>query len=94
MEIERGMAILFLLNIIPIPLVMMQELQNLSCYDRHCLLTFSIINPFKSNSTNPNIVGVEKYQAKLKVRDEECDIIITVKHHLDGRRYYDHGYMK
>lgn len=41
-----------------------------------------------------NSLGVEIYQAKLSVGGREREIIMTVKHWKDGRRYYDHGYMK
>lgn len=41
-----------------------------------------------------NSLGVEIYQARLSVGGKEREIIMTVKHWKDGRRYYDHGYMK
>lgn len=41
-----------------------------------------------------NIIGVEIYQSVLKIEGAEKEIIMTVKHYRDGRRYYDHGYLK
>ncbi|QIM62228.1 hypothetical protein A1D29_02320 [Pasteurellaceae bacterium Orientalotternb1] len=41
-----------------------------------------------------NSLGVEIYQAKLNIAGKEKEIVMTVKHWKDGRRYYDHGYMK
>ena len=41
-----------------------------------------------------NIIGIEIYQSVLKIEGAEKEIIITVKHCRDGRRYYDHGYLK
>lgn len=44
---------------------------------------------------DPNILGVEIYQAKIKVENQEKEVIMTVKHTRDGRcYYYSHGYWK
>ena len=41
-----------------------------------------------------NVVGIELYRATLKVEGEDRELLMTVKHYRDGRRYYDHGYLK
>lgn len=56
--------------------------------------TANLIEIKNDKRGDSNIIAIEIYQSKLRVDKEECDIIITVKHYLDGRRYYDHGYMK
>ncbi|MEG9500185.1 hypothetical protein [Mannheimia indoligenes] len=54
----------------------------------------SLLKTEPEKKNDPNVKEVEIYQAKINVMGKEKDVIITVKHHLDGRRYYDHGYMK
>ena len=39
-----------------------------------------------------NVVGVELYRAMLKVEGKDREVMMTVKHYRDGRRYYDHGF--
>lgn len=41
-----------------------------------------------------NIIAVEIYQAKVRVESLDKEVVMTVKHCRDGRRYYDHGYLK
>ncbi|WP_107971362.1 anti-CBASS protein Acb1 family protein [Neisseria elongata] len=43
---------------------------------------------------DPNIIAVEIYQAKVRVESLDKEVVMTVKHCRDGRRYYDHGYLK
>ncbi|WP_304674250.1 anti-CBASS protein Acb1 family protein [Neisseria blantyrii] len=43
---------------------------------------------------DPNIIAVEIYQAKVRVGSLDKEVVMTVKHCRDGRRYYDHGYLK
>jgi len=40
---------------------------------------------------DPNVLGVERYAAPLEMDGMKRTAILTVKHHQDGRRYYDHG---
>lgn len=40
---------------------------------------------------DPNILAIEKYSAPLEMEGKKRSAILTVKHHQDGRRYYDHG---
>ena len=43
---------------------------------------------------DPNIIAVEIYQAKVRIESLDKEVVMTVKHCRDGRRYYDHGYLK
>lgn len=54
----------------------------------------SLLETRADKRNDPNVKAIEIYQAKISVMGSEKEVIITVKHHLDGRRYYDHGYMK
>lgn len=40
---------------------------------------------------DPNIIGVEKYKATISRNGKKMTVLMTVKHQLDGRRYYDHA---
>jgi Large polyvalent protein-associated domain 3 len=40
-----------------------------------------------------NVLAIEKYQIELSLSGVNLNVLITVKHHLDGRRYYDHGFV-
>lgn len=54
----------------------------------------SLLETRADKRNDPNVKAIEIYQGKISVMGSEKEVIITVKHHLDGRRYYDHGYMK
>ncbi len=58
------------------------------------LETAQLLKTEPDKNDDPNSLGVEIYQAKLMIENQNREVIITVKHWKDGRRYYDHGYMK
>lgn len=43
---------------------------------------------------DPNIKKIEKYTAPIEIDGQSHTVILTVKHHADGIRYYDHGFIK
>jgi hypothetical protein len=41
-----------------------------------------------------DVHGIEVYSAPVVIDGEQHEAILTVKHYVDGRRYYDHGLVK
>ncbi|WP_186223589.1 hypothetical protein [Burkholderia gladioli] len=41
-----------------------------------------------------DVLGIEVYSAPVEIDGERHEAILTVKHYVDGRRYYDHGLVK
>lgn len=54
--------------------------------------TAKFLHTEKPKEEDTNVVGVEKYYSDVKISGETHRILVTVKHHTDGRRYYDHGF--
>jgi hypothetical protein len=40
-----------------------------------------------------NVLAIEKYKVELSLSGVNLNVLITVKRYLDGRRYYDHGFV-
>lgn len=56
--------------------------------------TATLIHKEKDKRGDPNVLSVEIYKAEMNVMGRNAKMILTVKHYKDGRRYYDHGYMR
>ncbi|TDV39539.1 hypothetical protein C7405_101658 [Paraburkholderia caballeronis] len=41
-----------------------------------------------------DVLSIEVYSAPVEIGGERHEAILTVKHYVDGRRYYDHGLVK
>jgi len=53
-----------------------------------------LLNSEPDKHGDANIKSVETYTAKLEIEGAQREIVMTVKHHSDGCRYYDHGFMR
>lgn len=53
-----------------------------------------LVGSESDKTDDPNIKAVETYSAGLEMRGKRYEVVMTVKQYNDGRRYYDHGFMK
>ena len=54
----------------------------------------TLIGSEKDKNSDPNILAVEKYSAQVLISGTIQNVVLTVKQYKDGRRYYDHGFVK
>lgn len=48
----------------------------------------------RDKNGDKNILSVETYEASTSIDGKQHKVILTVKAHRDGRRYYDHGFVE
>lgn len=54
--------------------------------------TAKFLHAEEPKKEDSNVISVEKYYSDVKISGETHRMLVTVKHHTDGRRYYDHGF--